>query len=243
MWPNAGAMMVASSDDPETNGNWWANSLQDVGMRACFFDDKYVFNADKSFKNDVGDTTWTEFDGTQCVDAFAPYDGSIEANWIHDVEKGTVKLNGQGSYLGIKKVANGVELYDATDVPSSRTYDILSLTENVLSLRIAVDNTGGLDGENAYWYFTLAKVGSEEAEIPQTDGDDDGVLDINDECPDEAGTLDTGCNPEGELETPTDAPTAPTAPEADVLSIFSDEYTDLAGSDFNPNWGQERLLR
>ena len=48
--------------------------------------------------------------------------------------------------------------------------------------------------------------------IPQTDGDGDGVLDINDECPEEAGTLDTGCNPEGELETPIDAPTAPTAP-------------------------------
>ncbi|MBT4904977.1 MAG: glycoside hydrolase family 16 protein, partial [Flavobacteriaceae bacterium] len=33
--------------------------------------------------------------------------------------------------------------------------------------------------------------------------------------------------------------TAPTAAQADVLSIFSDAYTDLAGSDFDPNWGQE----
>jgi hypothetical protein len=242
MWPNPGAMMIASSLDPETNGNWWANNLQDVGMRSCFFDDKYVFSADKSFTNDVGDTTWTEFDGTQCVDAFAPYDGSIEANWIHDVEKGTVTLNGQGSYLGIKKVANGVELSDATGAPSSRTYDIVSLNENVLSLRIAVANAGGLDGENAYWYFILAKVGSEEAEIPQTDGDGDGVLDINDECPEEAGSGANGCVPEGEepaAETPTDAPAAPTAAQADVLSIFSDAYTDLAGSDFDPNWGQE----
>ncbi len=64
-------------------------------------------------------------------------------------------------------------------------------------------------------------------------------MDINDECPEEAGTLDTGCNPEGELETPTDAPAAPTAAQADVLSIFSDAYTDLAGSDFDPDWGQE----
>ena len=239
MWPNPGAMMVANSDEPETNGSWFANSLQDVGTRSCLFDDKYVFNDDNSFKNDVGETTWTEFDGTQCVDAFAPYDGSIQATWVHDTDKNTVKLNGQGSYLGIKKVANGVELADATGAPSSRTYDILSLTENVLSLRIAVDNTAGLDGENAYWYFILARVGSEEAIIPQTDSDGDGVLDINDECPEEAGTLDTGCNPEGELETPIDAPTAPTAPEADVLSIFSDAYTDLAGSDFDPDWGQE----
>ena len=167
MWPNPGAMMVASSLDPEANGNWWANSIQDVGTRSCLFDDKYVFNDDNSFKNDLGDSTWTEFDGTQCVAPFAPYDGSIIATWIHDTEKNTVQLNGQGSYLGVKKVANGVELADATGAPSSRTYDILSLTENVLSLRIAVDNTAGLDGENAYWYFILARVGSEEAEIPQ----------------------------------------------------------------------------
>ena len=242
MWPNPGAMMVASvSDDPEANGNWWANSIQDVGTRSCLFDDKYVFSADKSFKNDVGDTTWTEFDGTQCVAPFAPYDGSIIATWIHDTEKNTVQLNGQGSYLGVKKVANGVELADATGAPTSRTYDILSLTENVLSLRIAVDNAGGLDGENAYWYFILARVGSEEAEIPQSDWDGDGVLDINDECPEEAGTLDTGCPGEGEapvFEGPTDAPAAPTAAQADVLSIFSDAYTDLAGSDFDPDWGQ-----
>jgi len=29
--------------------------------------------------------------------------------------------------------------------------------------------------------------------------------------------------------------------EADVISIFSDAYTDVAGSDFNPNWGQQTV--
>ncbi|MEO1652945.1 MAG: hypothetical protein AAFU64_05330, partial [Bacteroidota bacterium] len=33
------------------------------------------------------------------------------------------------------------------------------------------------------------------------------------------------------------APT-PTTPAEDVISIFSDAYTDVAGTDFNPNWGQ-----
>ena len=37
---------------------------------------------------------------------------------------------------------------------------------------------------------------------------------------------------------PTDAPAAPTAAQADVLSIFSDAYTDLSGSNFDPDWGQ-----
>jgi hypothetical protein len=30
----------------------------------------------------------------------------------------------------------------------------------------------------------------------------------------------------------------PTRPAVDVLSIFSDTYTNVAGTDFNPNWGQ-----
>ncbi|MDA8568978.1 hypothetical protein N9K80_02470 [Flavobacteriaceae bacterium] len=38
--------------------------------------------------------------------------------------------------------------------------------------------------------------------------------------------------------TPATGPTAPTAAAANVISIFSDSYTDVEGTDFNPNWGQ-----
>ncbi len=37
------------------------------------------------------------------------------------------------------------------------------------------------------------------------------------------------------------APT-PDENETDVISIFSDEYTDLAGTDFNPPWGQSTVV-
>jgi hypothetical protein len=37
---------------------------------------------------------------------------------------------------------------------------------------------------------------------------------------------------------PTVAAPVPTRPAADVLSVFSDTYTNIAGTDFNPNWGQ-----
>ena len=40
---------------------------------------------------------------------------------------------------------------------------------------------------------------------------------------------------------PTDAPTAPTALAGDVISLFSDEYTDLAAT-WNPNWGQSTTV-
>jgi hypothetical protein len=38
--------------------------------------------------------------------------------------------------------------------------------------------------------------------------------------------------------TPTAAPTTPSADSADVISIFSGAYTNLANTNFNPNWGQ-----
>jgi hypothetical protein len=39
---------------------------------------------------------------------------------------------------------------------------------------------------------------------------------------------------------PTNSPTAPTRAAADVISIYSDAYTDIvaSSSDYNPNWGQ-----
>jgi hypothetical protein len=37
---------------------------------------------------------------------------------------------------------------------------------------------------------------------------------------------------------PTTAAPTPAYPASDVISIFSDAYTNLAGSDLNPNWGQ-----
>lgn len=42
--------------------------------------------------------------------------------------------------------------------------------------------------------------------------------------------------------TPTTAAPVPTHAAANVLSIFSDSYTNLAGSDFNPNWGQSTIV-
>ena len=38
------------------------------------------------------------------------------------------------------------------------------------------------------------------------------------------------------------ASTQPARDAVDVISIFSDKYTDVAGTDFNPNWGQSNYL-
>ncbi len=43
-------------------------------------------------------------------------------------------------------------------------------------------------------------------------------------------------------QSPTDVPIAPTANAADVISIYSDAYTDVATKPWNPNWGQNASL-
>ncbi len=47
-----------------------------------------------------------------------------------------------------------------------------------------------------------------------------------------------GVAPDPEPEPELEAAPTPTAAADSVLSIFSDAYTDVVGTDFNPNWGQ-----
>src|SRR5690606_22522361 len=42
----------------------------------------------------------------------------------------------------------------------------------------------------------------------------------------------------GDSEAPTDAAPTPTVDGSQVISIFSDAFTNVEGTDFNPNWGQ-----
>lgn len=56
--------------------------------------------------------------------------------------------------------------------------------------------------------------------------------------------LDDIVAPNGVVSTdpaPSDAPAAPTEPSADVLSIFSDAYTDVSAT-WNPSWGQSTAV-
>jgi hypothetical protein len=49
---------------------------------------------------------------------------------------------------------------------------------------------------------------------------------------------DGSCPPPSPPSGPTNNAADPTSLAVDVISIFSDTYTDVSGSDFNPNWGQ-----
>jgi hypothetical protein len=147
MAPEAGALAVGPSVG---DYSWWSNSADDVNTRACFFDDEYVFNADGSFSNVLGASTWLEpwqgVDPESCGTPIAPHDGSNPATWSST--DNTITISGLGAYLGLAKVHNTGE--DGTPVNNTITYNyVLSADGNSLELSIAIP--GGA------WYFKMVK--------------------------------------------------------------------------------------
>ena len=167
MAPVPGALRVG----PEPfNGDWWANSAEDVQTRACYFDDRYVFDED-GFHNDQGDETWIEFwqggdyngDGNldwqddHCGAPMYPHDGSSNpAGYEFDGASGTLTLNGLGAYLGLPKAANGFELASPDEAPESVTYQVyMQEYPRMMTLVIEV-------WEGVFWTFDM---------VPALDGD------------------------------------------------------------------------
>ena len=150
--PIAGALMVGPAAN---DGSWWSNTEDDVALRACYFDDEYVFGADGSFSNVLGTETWIEGwqGGTDaCGAPVAPHDGSNAASWEYNTGTGQVTLNGVGAYLGLAKAWNGGELGSPGDAPESITYDA-TLSGGTMTLVIEA-------GAGVFWTFKLVQAGS-----------------------------------------------------------------------------------
>jgi hypothetical protein len=227
----AGAFAVGETLE---NLSWYSNPISAVVDRACLFDDVYEFKADMSFNNIMGEATWQEgsWDSIEvegCGPALAPFDGTATATWAHNAADGTVEISGMGAFLGISKVANGAELTNLASAKESILYSGVTFSEDKLTMTVHINMGPG------FWQFKFARVGSIGAENPTTDTDGDGVIDINDSCPNVAGEGADGCPV---VATPASAPAAPTAAAADVLSIYSDSYTDVTGANYYPDWGQ-----
>ena len=134
--------------------SWWAIDAAGVNARSCFFDDTYVFGANGTFSNVLGNSTWLEgWQGTAdaCGSPVAPHNGTASATYIYDSVARTITLNGAGAYLGIPKVTNAGELPNVA-VPNSRVYSAtLSNGNNTMELIIEA-------GSGVFWYFKLVRV-------------------------------------------------------------------------------------
>jgi len=160
--PLQGTWMVAN--EPGSMGvgpvqgdmSWWSVPPGDLIARACFFDDKYVFNADGTFQNVMDDETYLEpWQGGSfnCGTPIAPHDGSAAATFVYDENAGTVTLNGLGAYMGLPKVYNGGELSNPNDAPASITY-LAQLTDGGNTMLLDINVGGG------WWRFKMVKAAS-----------------------------------------------------------------------------------
>jgi len=198
--------------------SWWSNSAGDVTTRACFFDDKYVFNADGSFSNVLDGQSWIE--GWQggsdaCGTPVAPHDGSNAATYAYNSSNNTLTLTGIGAYLGLAKVYNGGELTSPNNAPASITYTVTSLTASTMTLDISIGS--------GWWRFMLAKEGVPSCNDGIQNGDETGI---------DCGGSCSAC-----ITAPTvAAPTPPARPAADVVSFYSDAYANITMNNFDAGW-------
>ncbi len=152
---------VALGVGPALNDfSWWSNSEADVTTRACFFDDRFVFNADGSFSNEQDGETWLEpWQGVaaeECGAPVAPHDGSNAATWTYDAGAGTITLTGLGAHLGLPKVINDAEIDNPANAASSITYPVV-----IDGDRMTIDINFG----PGFWHFVLVRTTTSVVEL------------------------------------------------------------------------------
>jgi len=149
--PAAGSLGVGPG---KGDVSWWASDATTATTRACLFDDEYVFNADGSFENKLGDETWIEpwqgIAAEACATPVAPHDGSAIASWSFDEAAGTVTITGKGAFLGLSKVHNTGQLAAPADAVASITYPV-EFSNGGMTATIDIDYTAG------WWHFVLNK--------------------------------------------------------------------------------------
>lgn len=151
MEPIAGAMKVGPAPG---SSEWWQNSAGDVAARACFFDDKYTFNANGSFSMDLGDQTWLETwqgvaaDG--CGAPRAPFNGS--GNYTYTYTSTTLTLIGTGAHVGLSKVNNAGEIPNGAAIANQIAYTIVEQTQEGNTRRMTLRIQAG---SGVWWDFKL----------------------------------------------------------------------------------------
>jgi hypothetical protein len=172
MDPTAGSFSVGPSR--EDFSSFFSISASGVTERDCFFDDRYIFNEDGTFENELGDETWLESwqDGVEnegCGAPVPPHDGSNTGTWSAEGE--TITLNGNGVFLGLAKVNNDNEEVN----PAGNTIEYeYSLSEDNTILEVFIS---GFAGETT-WYYRLTN-DLDKGNNDDNDGDEEKTI-IND---------------------------------------------------------------
>lgn len=155
--PSGGSLKVGPAAG---SGEWWAISDADVTARACAYDDTWTFGEDGSLTIELGADTWLEGwqgGGDSCGAPVAPHTSGA-FTYTFNPETKALTVNGTGAHVGLPKVTNDGELGNhvaADNPPSSVTYEVFSLTDESMEVRIAFDADGA--GFMVYWTYVLAR--------------------------------------------------------------------------------------
>lgn len=163
--PVAGALKVGPS---KGSGEWFAVPEADItGIRACWFDDEYIFHADGTYEYDANGQVFAEgYMGVSpdgCVnEGDLPTNAAAWASGSHSFtfsggDPSYITVTGTGAFIALPKAFNGGE-YSAgpPTADGSVKYEVLSYEKsgNTETLVLTIDISGGEVG-GAWWTFTL----------------------------------------------------------------------------------------
>ncbi|OJJ21701.1 hypothetical protein BKI52_14450 [marine bacterium AO1-C] len=189
--------------------------------------------------NDAGDVisvfsdTYTDVAGTD-----------YNPNWGQNTVATQTSIGGNNTLHYANFNYQGIQLGSSQDVSAYRSLHLDYYTTNATTLNVFLISSGPV--EKSY-SLTVPTSGWNSVDIPLTEFTGTGVS-LTDIV---QMKFDGGTGGDIYLDNiyfwklpvvPTTAAPTPTFAAADVLSVFSDAYTDIAGTDFNPNWGQNTAV-
>ena len=151
------------------SSEWWGGITEaDLEPRACQLDDEFIFYDDGTYVYDSKGSVFAEdyMGGTfACLndeDIPAPYDVlasgtyTFETTEATDTDPATIKVIGDGAFIGFSKAFNGGELNGTIPPTSEVTYEVYEYVSagGVETLRIVIDISAEQDG-TAWWTIVL----------------------------------------------------------------------------------------
>jgi PKD repeat protein len=163
VWVLDGVASFYVGDAIGSNGWWPGITEADLAARACMLDDEFIFFDDGTFVVDTKGEVFAEgyMGGSDaCIadgDLPAPYNGLASGNYTFEATDATVKVIGDGAYIGFSKGYMGGE-YNGGDATLSQeityyVHDYTSDAEKEL-LWVAVDISGDQSG-TAWWTMRM----------------------------------------------------------------------------------------
>jgi len=159
VWKLDGANSYFVGEGPGGNNYWPGVDAATVDVRACQFDDEFIFFDNGTMEFASQGEVWAEgyMGGSDaCVadgDLVAPYDVCGSGTHAFTASTSQITVNGAGAYVGFNKPYNGAELDGVTAPPSTITYDVIGYEAAGNIERITITINYGM--ANDYWTMRM----------------------------------------------------------------------------------------